>query len=48
MSGKVIVSYSVTLREDDERFFEDLREILSGGVGFIKKFKIYFILLIVV
>ncbi len=28
MGGKVIVSYSVTPREDDERFFEDLR----GGV----------------
>ena len=28
VGGKVIVSYSVTPREDDERFFEDLR----GGV----------------
>jgi len=25
VTGKVIVSYSTTLREDDERFFEDLR-----------------------
>ena len=38
VGGKVIVSYSVTPREDDERFFEDLKgEVVSEiflGAGF--------------
>ena len=38
VDGKVIVSYSVTPREDDERFFEDLRGGVVGeiflGAGF--------------
>ena len=40
MGGKVIVSYSVTPREDDERFFEDLRDGVVGEIFLENGFKV--------
>ena len=40
MGGKVIVSYSVTPREDDERFFEDLRGGVVGEIFFRVGFRL--------
>ncbi len=40
VGGKVIVSYSVTPREDDERFFEDLRGGVVGEIFLENGFKV--------
>ena len=40
LGGKVIVSYSVTPREDDERFFEDLRGGVVGEIFFGAGFRL--------
>ena len=40
VGGKVIVSYSVTPREDDERFFEDLRGGVVGEIFFGAGFRL--------